>query len=180
MGEKKTPEKDEWHQMLVENGVPQHIAKEATMGEIDLRPTQRQIWTFLALMFALMSIVAGAFLMLTKEVCDPGVAINRMVAMVSAMCAAMCAAGIFMGRRSLRAPISTRKSLFVGAFNNPKSLPYLQALTAKANGSPDAVLSFDTYDQFITARSMVWFRWPLYAFAAISILSFFLLPANCP
>ena len=180
MSNNDRPEAEEHYQLLIEHDVPKHIAKEATTEDFNQKATQRQIWTFLALMLLLTSGVTAIFLVLTEEVCETGAALNRVPSMLAAMCAAMCASGVAMSRLSLRASSATRKSYFIGGFNNPNNLPYLKALIKSANKSTEATLNFDAYDLFITQRSLVWFQWPLYTFIAISVLSFFLVPANCP
>ena len=72
-----------------------------------------------------------------------------------------------------------RKSAFVGAFTDPKNLPYARALAKSVSERGVAAADFETFEAEFSYTLLPWFLWPSLALLGSTIAALLFLPDVC-
>ncbi|MEO1027707.1 MAG: hypothetical protein AAFX02_01500 [Pseudomonadota bacterium] len=127
----KTKQSD-WLKLLTDAGVPQTIAREAVAGKINPAWGRRIGLMNLILGFLLMAGVV-TFLVVHDNPCTDGRPLNLYITALSLFFSALSLPAWGLGYAQSLAPLSVRKSAFVGMFTNAQNYDYAIKMTNEAN-----------------------------------------------
>ena len=172
-------QREQWVALLTENHVPESVAKQATDGLKHSNWGSRTGFIFVVVMVVLMAVFTVSVGMMAERPCEGDFALNGWIALLLAMGASIPTSGLAVGYAQKLAPMMIRKSAFVGAFTDPKNLPYARALAKSVSERGVAAADFETFEAEFSYTLLPWFLWPSLALLGSTIAALLFLPDVC-
>ena len=130
-------------------------------------------------MVFLMAVLCAPIVLLAERTCDGDFALNAGIALLLAIFASIPTSGLAVGYVQKHASLTIRKSAFVGAFTNPRNLPYARALAKRVSERGHFAADFETFEAEFSYTWLPWFLWPSVALLSSTIAAYLFLPEVC-
>jgi len=172
-------DKQHWVHLLVENGVPPVVAREAVKGRVNPHWGMRFGYAYIIAMIILMAAVVLPIALFAGRPCGGDFALNSGIALLLGIFTSIAAAGVVVGQAQEMVPLSIKKSAFVGAFANPRNLPYARSMATATSKRLAGPIDFQTYEAEFNRTIAPWFKWPTIVLGIATLMTFVFVPPVC-